>query len=83
MSDVELDDNVRHITQNFSLHGREMVRGYLLGTGEAVPIARIRESVVRVNGPPLPFGYRERHRQVYNVPGANSLWHHDGQHGKL
>ena len=82
MTDSQLDDNIRNIMQNFSLHGREMVQGYLLGEGEVVPMPRIRQSIVRVNGPPIPFGYRERHRQAYNVPGANSLWHHDGQHGK-
>lgn len=22
-------------------------------------------------------------RRVYSVPGPNSLWHHDGQHGRF
>lgn len=27
------------------------------------------------------FQHIRIHRQVYSVPGPNSLWHHNGQHG--
>lgn len=81
LTDVQLDEKVGEIIERFPLYGREMTKGHLAGMGEVVPMDRIRESLVRVRGPPQPFGYREQPRKIYDVPGANSLWHHDGQHG--
>lgn len=46
-----------------------------------MPRERIIESYLRVYGTPGVFGDRAIHRRVYTVAGANSLWHHDGQHG--
>ena len=43
--------------------------------------ARVRDSLERVSGVPGTFGGRRVHRRRYQVAGANSLWHHDGQHG--
>ncbi|CUA71582.1 hypothetical protein RSOLAG22IIIB_09669 [Rhizoctonia solani] len=34
-----------------------------------------------VRGAPGVFGNRAIHHIKYRVPGPNSLWHHDGQHG--
>lgn len=81
LTDAQLDEKVAEIIQRFPQYGREMTKGHLAGIGEVVPLTRVRESLVRVRGPPRPFGYREQPRQKYDVPGANSLWHHDGQHG--
>lgn len=81
LTDNELDLAITDILNMHPRYGRVMVKGQLASMGQHVPLERVRESYVRVRGPPRPFGYRQVHRQPYNVPGANSLWHHDGQHG--
>jgi hypothetical protein len=58
-----------------------MLKGHLKADGYRVPRARIAASYLRVHGSPGSFGARFIHRTPYNVAGANSLWHHDGQHG--
>lgn len=83
MSDGELDDVMLTIYEQFPSFGRRMIDGYLMALGERVPRRRILESYHRVIGPPVStFGNRRIQRRIYSVPGPNSLWHHDGQHGK-
>ena len=82
LSDDALDEQISRILQVFPRFGRNMINGRLLAAGHNVPIHRIRASYLRVHGAPAIFGGRSIHRKVYSVPGANSLWHHDGQHGK-
>ncbi|KAJ6472317.1 hypothetical protein C8R47DRAFT_726352 [Mycena vitilis] len=79
---VALDHEVREILQLFPLFGREMIAGALRARGFRVPKNRIAASYLRVRGVPPMFGNRTIERRVYSVPGVNSLWHHDGQHGK-
>ena len=59
-----------------------MLFGRLKAAGYHVPVERIAASYLRVHGAPGSFGGRAVHRRAYHVAGANSLWHHDGQHGK-
>jgi hypothetical protein len=82
ISDVELDARIADILVRFPSHGRALIDGELKSMGLRVPRQRIRDSYERVHGPPPPFGRRVVHRRTYDVPGANSLWHHDGQHGQ-
>jgi len=56
--------------------------GCLKGSGHHVPRECIAESFLRVHGTPGGFGQHTIHHKVYKVAGANSLWHHDGQHGQ-
>jgi hypothetical protein len=65
----------------FPAYGRRMLSGHLRALGHKVPDPRLRDSYLRVHGIPATFGDCAIHRQKYSVPGANSLWHHDGQHG--
>jgi len=52
--------------------------------GYNVPCSRLQASYARVHRPPVSaFGVRRIQRRVYNVPGYNSLCHHDGQHGMI
>ena len=81
LSDDELDHAVRHILTVFPDFGRTMIAGHLAAHGHRVSDARIRLSYVRVRGAPPSFGRRRIVRKRYQVPGPNSLWHHDGQHG--
>jgi len=82
ISDTDLDRIILGIYQQFPSFGRRMIDGYLMQLGERVPRSRVLQSYLRVVGPSRnTFGPRRIQRQVYSVPGPNSLWHHDGQHG--
>jgi hypothetical protein len=82
-SDDELDREVTAVLEIFPQFGRRMICGYLRSKGYRVPITRISASYLRVHGTPPAFGPRQIERRIYSVPGVNSLWHHDGQHGEL
>lgn len=82
VSDEQLDQLMHGILQMFPNFGRSLIQGSLRSQGIFVPRARIRESFVRVHGPPPNFGDRHITRRIYNVAGTNSLWHHDGYHGE-
>lgn len=81
ITDEQLDTLVAAVLQVFPDFGRRMLNGRLKSAGYRVPRERLRTSYLRVHGAPGGFGVRFIHRRPYNVPGANSLWHHDGQHG--
>lgn len=82
LDNAALDAQVRDILEAFPHFGRVMIAGTLASRGHRVPDSRIRESFLRVRGAPPVFGRRRIVRKKYHVPGPNSLWHHDGQHGK-
>ncbi len=82
LTDSALDAEVRDILTVFPNFGRVMIAGRLAAQGHRVPDARVRESYLRVRGAPPVFGRRRIVRKKYHVPGPNSLWHHDGQHGE-
>jgi hypothetical protein len=50
--------------------------------GHRVPRDRVRESLLRIDPVQRVFERIRFHQRVYSVPGPNSLWHHDGQHGE-
>lgn len=83
LSDAELDSMISGILQQFPKLGRRKLHAQLQVLGQRVPIPRITASKLRVQGVPARFGDRSIVRRKYFVPGANSLWHHDGQHGKF
>jgi hypothetical protein len=78
---VELDRILSAVLDIFPTFCRRMLSGHLKAAGHHVPRERIAASYVRVHGSPGIFGDRSIHRKVYRVAGANSLAHHDGQHG--
>jgi hypothetical protein len=82
LTDHQLDALVTSILEVFPRFGRRMLTGRLKDAGHHVPRDRLAASYLRVHGSPGAFGDRTIHRKVYRVAGANSLWHHDGQHGK-
>lgn len=82
LPDNELDRIVGGILAEFPHYGRSMLMGAMTFQGHNVPERHIRRSLDRVRGAPGRFfGSRPIHRRKYFVPAANSLWHHDGQHG--
>ena len=83
LTDLELDQLLLDIHTQFPSFGRRLLDGCLLQMGHRVPKQRLKLSYSRVVGPSdHHFGPRRLYRRVYSVAGPNSLWHHDGQHGK-
>jgi hypothetical protein len=83
LTNDELDALLSSILEIFPTFGQRMIAGRLKASGHHVPRECITESFLRVHGTPGVFGQRTIHRKVYyKVAGANSLWHHDGQHGQ-
>lgn len=82
ITDGELDRKVADILQAFPDLGRGMLSAALRSQEHCISPRRLRRSYMRVHGAPGIFGARRIARRRYKVPGANSLWHHDGQHGK-
>nr|VWO99246.1 N/A [Ganoderma boninense] len=83
LSDEQLDQAIAAILTTFPHFGRQMIAGNLRASGHRVPDKRIRASYLRVRGAPAVFGQRIIVRKKYQVPGPNSLVHHDGQHGLI
>ncbi|KAJ3560649.1 hypothetical protein NP233_g10697 [Leucocoprinus birnbaumii] len=84
MTNDELDDRMREYIRPFSRHnGRAMTQGLMHSRGVRVSCDRMEESRARVQGLLCPFKRVAIVRQKYEVAGANSLWHHDGQHGLI
>jgi hypothetical protein len=81
ITDQQLDSFINDILEIFPAFARRMIAGCLKASGYHVPRERIAASFLRVHGSSGVFGDRSIHRKVYKVAGANSLWHHDGQHG--
>ena len=81
ITDEELDELVLNARTQFPSFGRQMLDGYLMGMGHRVPRSRVVASLQRVTGESGSAPNRRLYRREYWVPGPNSLWHHDGQHG--
>jgi hypothetical protein len=81
INDEELDRHLAIIMQDFPSFGRRLATASLRAHGVIVSEGRVRNSLTCVSGVPGTFGGRRIHRRQYRVAGANSLWHHDGQHG--
>ncbi|KAJ8090047.1 hypothetical protein PM082_018627 [Marasmius tenuissimus] len=84
ISDSDLDEALHNIITAFPSFGRRLIQGQLKFMGIHVPRRRVEASYLRVVGlPTQSFGIRRITRRIYTVPGPNSLWHHDGQHGLI
>lgn len=82
LTDTQLDALVLDVLTVFPAFGRSMLAGHLTALGVVVQRERLRDAYNRVNGTPVAWGNRFIDRRGYHVAGANSLWHHDGQHGR-
>lgn len=82
INDSDLDTLIRTLRQQFTRAGIAMLDGMLRNLGHRIPRERIRQSLIRIDPVHRVFNRIRIRRRVYSVPGPNSLWHHDGQHGK-
>ena len=81
ISDQELDKEVERLTQEFPYCGESMLGKMLARKGIVVQRFRLRESLRRVDETGIAERTRGRlHRRIYNVKGANDLWHIDTNH---
>lgn len=83
ISDDELDNTLIRLRRHYRRAGITMFDGMLRRLGHHVPRARIREALIRVDPVQRVFQRISIRRRTYHVPGPNSLWHHDGQHGQI
>lgn len=81
ISDNELDDVVMRLRRHFRRAGVTMLHGMLQRIGYRISRERITQSLLRIDPVQRVFQRIQIRRRVYSVPGPNSLWHHDGQHG--
>jgi hypothetical protein len=83
LTNEQVDTIVSSHLEMFPNFGRSMMAGSLRVEGHNIPRQRVRKSYDRLQGGPAArFGQRCIHRRAYQVAGPNSLWHHDGQHGR-
>ncbi|KAI0060522.1 hypothetical protein BV25DRAFT_1807039 [Artomyces pyxidatus] len=80
--DGQLDAAIVGLRSHFPRAGVTMLDGMLRGTGVHVSREHIRQSLLRIEPVRRIFERIRIERRVYNVPGPNALWHHDGQHGE-
>jgi hypothetical protein len=83
MTDDQLDNLLLQLKTHFRRAGITMLDGMLRQLGHRVPRDRIQASLLRIDPVHRVFNRIRIRRRVYNVPGPNSLWHHDGQHGEF
>ena len=81
ISDNELDNVVIRLCQHFCHAGVTMLHGMLQRIGYRISWERITQSLLQIDPVQRVFQRIQIWRRVYSVPGPNSLWHHDGQHG--
>lgn len=83
MTDDQLDTLLLELKTHFRRAGITMLDGMLRQLGHRVPRDRIQTSLLRIDPVHRVFNRIYIRRRVYSVPGPNSLWHHDGQHGEF
>jgi hypothetical protein len=83
ISDDELDNLLISLRRHYRRAGITMFDGMLRRLGHHVPRERIRQALIRVDPVQRVFQRITIRRRTYHVPGPNSLWHHDGQHGSF
>lgn len=83
ISNAELDGLIAMLRNSYIRAGITILDGMLRQLGYRIPRSRIRESLLRIDPVQRVFERIRIRRRVYSVPGPNSLWHHDGQHGTL
>ncbi len=83
LTDDELDTILADLKKRFVRAGISMMDGMLRGMGIRIQRTRIRDSLLRIDPVHRVFERITIRRRTYSVPGPNSLWHYDGQHGKI
>ena len=81
ISDDQLDSDVLALTNDYPFCGKIILRELLNGKGIIIQRYRFRDSMHRVSEVGIQSRKKGRlKRRVYNVKGANHLWHMDTNH---
>ncbi|XP_052280908.1 uncharacterized protein LOC127878424 [Dreissena polymorpha] len=81
ISNEELDNLVREITNGNQTLGQRMIQGQHQSLGHRVQRQRVADSLIRVDEAAVAMRWcNSIRRRVYNFAGPNSLWHIDGNH---
>ena len=83
ISNVVLDDLISQLCSHFQRAGLTMLDGMLCRLGHRLPQECIRHSLMCIDPVQHVFQWICIRQRVYSVHSPNSLWHHDGQHGKF
>lgn len=83
ITDSELDMELLKLREEYPRAGFRILDGMLRNRGRIVQHERVSQSLLRIDPVERIFDRVRLKRRGYKVPGPNSLWHHDGQHGKL
>lgn len=83
LSDEALDELVVSLRLQYQRAGISILDGMIRAMGLRISRERVRQSLLRIDPVRRVFERITIRRRTYSVPGPNSLWHHDGQHGKL
>jgi hypothetical protein len=82
LSDDQLDHLILQLRGHYTRAGITMLHGMLRRLlGYHISREAIRQSLLRIDPVRRVFERIRIRRRTYSVPGPNSLWHHDGQHG--
>ncbi|KAJ6457388.1 hypothetical protein C8R45DRAFT_1056388 [Mycena sanguinolenta] len=82
ISDDDLDTLLIRLRTHYRRAGLSMLNGMLRRLGHRVSAERLHQSLLRIDPVRRIFERIRIRRRNYQVLGPNSLWHHDGQHGK-
>eukprot|EP00794_Sanderia_malayensis_P001890 gene1890-2144_t len=81
LGDDELDIKVTAVISDFPNCGERMINAILRQGGLFIQRARLRDCLGRVDHDGVQARKKNRlHRRIYNVQGANHLWHIDTNH---
>ena len=81
ISDDQLDSDVLALTNDYPFCGETILRELLKGRRIIIQRYRFRDSMHRINEAGIQSRRKGRlKRRVYNVKGANHLWHIDTNH---
>jgi hypothetical protein len=83
LSNSPLDAAISEILEISPAFGRSMINGQLKASRHEVTRECIVAPYLSVHGAPGFFGDPSIHQKAYKVAGANSLCHHDRQHGDV
>ena len=81
ISDDQLDFDVLALTKDYPFCSETILRELLKGTGITIQCYQFRENMHRVSEVSIQSKRKSRlKRRVYNLKGANHLWHIDTNH---
>lgn len=81
ITDGELNELILWLRSHYCQAGITMLDGMLRRLGHHIQREWIRQCLTHIDPVQWVFKCICIRRHVYSVPGPNSLWHHDGQHG--